>query len=628
MHSSRSEFFELSDDLLAIADHNGKLLDFNSKWQRVLGWSAVQLQKDFLDSKIFKADLEKFKSMLEDAKTTREESNCEFRIRHCDTSPRVLTCKAMLTPAGDAFFLVAQDRTTALATRQILETANRQIQGMFSSLIESVIVQNVAGRILQSNQAALNLFGVGPSEVIGWFSFDEKWEAAFENGRPVTIDSHPAMLAQKTGQAQTNCLLQIRRPSGERRWVSVSAIPLFEADNPKPNQVVITLHDMTDERESQRALANKEREVSSLMNRLPARVAYWDSNLKNVFSNNAVADVFGKAPADIVGLHAREVFGDEMYERNLPYAKKALEGVHQAFESSYLTSSGELRHVLASYIPNTQEGKTLGFYSVITDVSKLKNLEFERREFEAKFVAASKMSALGEMAAGIAHEINNPLAIINGRTDLLRSRMEKGQFDAERIQSDLNAISDTVERIAKTVRGLLAFSRNQDDDQMRSVPIHRIVVETIDLCREKIRNRGIQLHVEVDSEIQIDCRENQISQILMNLLNNACDAIENHKNPWIRIAADVENGSLALRVVDSGAGIPLEVVEKIMNPFFTTKEIGKGTGLGLSISKGLAESHGGQLSFDTAEPHTCFLLQVPLSGTKARASATRTQLTG
>lgn len=614
--------------MLAIVNDAGHLLDFNSKWETSLGWSDNQLHSESIYLKIFAADLEKFKSMLARSRSTHAEANCECRIRHQDASSRIVSYKATLTPSEDSFFLVAQDRTTALATREILDTANRQIEGMFSSLVESVIVQNVAGRVLQANHAALELFGVELSEIIGWHSFDAKWQATFENGRRVTIDSHPAMLAQKTGQAQTNCVLHITRPTGELRWVSVSAIPLFENDNPKPNQVVVTLHDITEEREAQMALAHKEREVSALMNRLPALVTYWDSSLKNVFSNNAAANSFGKTPTEILGVHAREILGEEIYAKDYPYAALALTGTPQTFESSHNLPSGDVLHFLASNIPNTQDGQTRGFYSVVTDVSKLKKLEFERRDLESKFIAASKMSALGEMAAGIAHEINNPLTIINGKAELLRTQIENGQIDPARFETDLAAISATVERIAKTIRGLLAFSRNADVDLMQPVSVWSVVEETVQLGRERIRMRGISLQVDIDPSIQIDCRQHQISQIIMNLLGNACDAIENDKGPWISIVAKVRNSLVELRVTDSGHGIAPEVADRIMNPFFTTKEIGRGTGLGLSISKGLAESHGGQLSLERNGPNTCFLLQLPLGATGYKNQPSRSRNVG
>jgi PAS domain S-box-containing protein len=484
---------------------------------------------------------------------------------------------------------------------------------MFSSLSEGVILQNVAGRVLRSNNAAMTLFGVELSEIIGWFSFDPKWHAEFENGRAVTIDSHPAMVAQKTGRAQTNCILQIRRPSGELRWVSVSVIPLFEVDSLKLIQVITILHDITEERESQRALIHKEREVSALMNRLPALVTYWDSNLKNVFSNSAAAASFGRTPFEMRGLHAREILGEEAYNRDFQYVAKTLAGLPQTFETSYAAPSGDIAFALASFIPNTQDGITRGFYSVITDVSQLKKLESDRRNLESKLIAASKLAALGEMAAGIAHEINNPLAIIKGKTDVLRDRMERDLFDPTRFELDLATIATTVERIAKIVRGLLAFSRNEPIDLMQMKSIAAIVTETVDLCREKIRMKGIELEIKVDSRIEFECRDHQISQILMNLINNACDAIETDKNPWLKITANVQNGQIELRVTDSGVTISPEVADKIMNPFFTTKEVGKGTGLGLSISRGLAESHGGCLSLDRSNSNTCFLLEIPLT---------------
>ncbi len=252
------------------------------------------------------------------------------------------------------------------------------------------------------------------------------------------------------------------------------------------------------------------------------------------------------------------------------------------------------------------------FLGVVVDVTESIEKESLIRQQQMSLVHTSKMAALGEMAGGIAHEINNPLAVISTKAQLLRGFLEKGNLNTELFLQGLNKIDQTIMRIAKIIRSLRSFSRESDQDPMESAHLDLIVAEALDLCQEKLKNYGIDMRIKDVPSLLIECRSTQISQILMNLVTNAFDAIEPLEDKWIEISAKVKGERVQIFVTDSGGGIPPEIAEKILDPFFTTKEVGKGTGLGLSISKGLAESHGGSLSYDPTSSHTRFVLDLPI----------------
>ena len=130
---------------------------------------------------------------------------------------------------------------------------------------------------------------------------------------------------------------------------------------------------------------------------------------------------------------------------------------------------------------------------------------------------------------------------------------------------------------------------------------------------------GVNLEYVAATDVDIDCRAGEIVQVLLNLLNNAYDAISESSEKWIKVELKKEPKSIAIWVTDSGGGIPTEVQKKIMQPFFTTKEVGKGTGLGLSISRGIIESHHGQLILDTSSANTCFIIKLPIKQTEEAA---------
>lgn len=237
---------------------------------------------------------------------------------------------------------------------------------------------------------------------------------------------------------------------------------------------------------------------------------------------------------------------------------------------------------------------------------------------QLKMINISKMSSLGEMAAGVAHEINNPLMITRGYLDKIQKTISTDLEKYSEISVPVEKALTGVMRVAKIVSGLRSFARNGNSDPMASVNLEKILSETLEMCFERFKHGEIALQATNQVSAKIFCRETQISQVFLNLLNNAFDAVaENEvKNKWVKLQVEedrIAGGKIIIRIIDCGNGIPEEVAKKVMEPFFTTKETGKGTGLGLSISVGIIEDHNGKLYLDTKHPNTCFVIELPSS---------------
>lgn len=260
-----------------------------------------------------------------------------------------------------------------------------------------------------------------------------------------------------------------------------------------------------------------------------------------------------------------------------------------------------------------QEKKLIGFLGIAEDLSEAKKLLETIEEQRAQMQESAKLSLLGEMAGGIAHEINTPLAIILAKSELITDRIKKQKIDLPAIVENLNKISSTAIRIGKIVRGLRDFSRNSTNDPMVSVQLSEVIDSTLELCREKTQHQGIDLIIEgFSSNTTCTGRSAELGQVFMNLISNSIDAIEKLPQKWIKIKFTTTDSFQKIYFIDSGNGIAKSVVEKMMNPFFTTKEVGKGTGLGLSISRGIIESYRGKLYYDPSSPNTCFIIELPL----------------
>jgi len=247
------------------------------------------------------------------------------------------------------------------------------------------------------------------------------------------------------------------------------------------------------------------------------------------------------------------------------------------------------------------------------DIAARERAERALDETRQLSITAAKMAALGEMSANLAHEINNPLAAILLRAERLEQLGRQGRLDAPATLRTAREIATTVERIRRIIDALRSFARQGEGDPLRPEPVISIVKDTIELCGQRFRMSAIELVVDpIADDLRVDCRPAQITQILVNLLSNAHDAVERTPHPWVHIAVEVQGQEpgedVRIVVTDSGPGIPPEIAGRIMEPFFTTKAIGRGTGLGLSVSRGIAETHGGRLELDTRSARTRFVL--------------------
>lgn len=248
-----------------------------------------------------------------------------------------------------------------------------------------------------------------------------------------------------------------------------------------------------------------------------------------------------------------------------------------------------------------------------------KQIEFEKiiEMQRTELVTSSKLVVLGEMAGGIAHEVNTPLATIKFAVELMKENLLDAIPDTEFVLKKLELVDRTLGRINTIIRNLRNFARDGSQDPMRRVNVREVLDDTLSLCRERFKKHNIEIRVVItdNTDFFINCRTVQISQVILNLLSNSFDAVENLEHKWVQINVGriiVEgHNKVEMAILDSGSGISDAVVKKMFDPFFTTKEIGKGTGMGLSISTGYIRNHGGELCYDSKSKNTCFKIKLP-----------------
>ncbi len=257
-----------------------------------------------------------------------------------------------------------------------------------------------------------------------------------------------------------------------------------------------------------------------------------------------------------------------------------------------------------------QDSKPIRMVGSHTDITKLK-------EVRERLSETAKLASLGEVAGGIAHEINNPLAIISSNASLIKILSKKGLNDhLDKHEKAVDTILATVKRISKIIDGMKLLVRDQATVGFKVHDFKNVIEEPISLCLENMKSKCIEPKIEIDQSDLVLINATQLSQIVLNLVGNAIDAVDGTEDPWIKVTSEVKGDVIRLYIIDSGSGIPKEILKRMFEPFYTTKEVGKGTGLGLSISKEIMEKHGGRLFYDEKHENTCFCIELPIQQTE------------
>jgi PAS domain S-box-containing protein len=471
-----------------------------------------------------------------------------------------------------------------------------------------VVMTDSAGRVIHANDNFLRLTGYSREELIGVDSGhlgadprDESlWAAVAREG---------IWRGEKRMQARSGAIL----------WVDLTVVAV-RADDGRIRSHLAIMHDITELKRQNGALIRSQRLFNSMLGQYPGMVFIKDGARRFLYVNQACCDFFGKPASELIGRTIPEISpagefamsdSDERVIRGgLPVqSQEILPGPPpRYFESHKFPIVGE-------------DGRLIGIGGVVVESTERVRALRELEEHRSRAIHSSKMATLGELAAGIAHEINNPLAVLLGNAErldglagraILASSPGVEPFEVRKVAEKLIQVC---ERITRIIQGLKGFARDGSRDPFVATSLSRVVGETLEFCSHRLKGRGVRFEVGAIPDVRIECRGVQISQVLLNLLNNGFDAVQDSPEAWVKVdaqvAAQVDGGRVELRVTDSGKGIPDPIAARIMEPFFTTKSPGQGTGLGLSIAQAIVREHRGELVLDRSGPHTRFVLSLP-----------------
>jgi PAS domain S-box-containing protein len=482
--------------------------------------------------------------------------------------------------------LLGRLSSVALRAEQERECArgDAQLRAVLEAVPNGLVVRSDHGTIV--NSAARELLAA-PDDVP-----DEIWLRELA-GRDVDPTDSPLVRAKRTGEPQSYTL-RVTRSDGVERIHEGRIAPV--ADEHGAIFATVTLfRDITEEHE-QRFIT--EQFLERLFDELPTPVAVVEPCTREIQSaNRAFLELIDLEVGDVVGARPPYPWWADQTAQ-VP----AREGASR-WDSLYRRADGSVVPVelTRSFVHSTS--------GEIAAVVVIANSLSERREFERRLIQSGKLASIGELAAGVAHEINNPLFAILGFVEFLLLDAEPGTKAHERLE----LIQGTALEIKEIVRALLDFARERSDER-GVISLTDVAAQTVELMRRTSAAKQVEI-VEryTDANVAVDGSANQLKQIFVNLISNAKAALkESGGTITVEVGRDAAGAWAEVR--DTGPGIRADVLDRVFEPFFTTRRDVGGTGLGLSVSLGIAQAHGGGLTVEsTPDEGAAFRLRLPLA---------------
>jgi len=355
-----------------------------------------------------------------------------------------------------------------------------------------------------------------------------------------------------------------------------------------------------------------------LLDSFPDMIHSIDDNGNIVYTNKTAEKLLGYQREELLGMNIREIYADKVLkEVEAGFSDLKERGDKNIPESWLKTKDGEEIPVeIRSFSIYDDEGHFLRTFSILRDIREIKALQ-------QSLVQAGKLAAIGELASGVAHDINNPLTVILLSNEMLMKEVSREEPEAgtplQRVQDyaeDIHRASKSIQKLADHLRN---FSRGVAEDSER-VDLHDTIADALFITGNKIKTANVTVENSVEKgEYFIDARPNQMEQVFVNLIGNACDAMSGLENRrlTISIAKGQHEGAdcWVCKLADTGKGIPKDLLGDVFQSFFTTKEKGKGTGLGLSISRGIISDHKGDIEVTSEiDVGTTFAIYLPCAG--------------
>jgi two-component system cell cycle sensor histidine kinase/response regulator CckA len=531
---------------------------------------------------------------------------------------RELVARMQLEGVRDRLGQTIVERDAALAQAvQALDSSEARYRAVLRSMSEGVVVHAADGAISFANPAAQSILGLSLEQMQGRHPVDPAWHLTDASGLPLAPHDIPSEITRCTGEPQRNTQLGVQRGEPfEHAWLSVSTDPIGEASEPKNEgrySVVATFTDVTAERNALEEAQLARDHLRDIAAALPGVVMEYlvrpDGSLSFRYVSEPAREYLGVAPADV--LRDSSVMLARVHPRDKQALLNGLSSASEShgvqFEFRISQDDGTDRHVRLRAGPPTRTAEGKLYRSVLLDVTEQRRLEETVRE-------AQRREAMGTLAAGMAHNFNNMLAVIVPSLDMVREQV------SPEIAAELEDARSAANAATELVRQLMQLVRRDAPGQRVPVEVGALVEEVSQLCRRTF-DASINIRFEAPRATHnVLARRAELQQAIVNLCINARDALDGRAGARLDLNVRSEGDSIIVEVTDNGSGMSVEVQRRLGEPFFSTKAPGRGTGLGLATAFGIVSELQGVLTCHSREGQgTRFEMRLPRCRSEAEA---------
>ena len=508
--------------------------------------------------------------------------------------------EGLMMEAQEARYYADRETVRATVVREEAEeqllVSQLRLEGIIESAMDAIITVDEEQRVVLFNRAAEQMFGCSDQEAIGQ-PIDRFMPTRFRDAHHHHVRGfgQAGVTSRKMGQLGTVLGL---RTNGEEFPIE-AAISHITVEGKKYYTVI--LRDITERKQAEHLLRQSEERYRRLIAVSPYAI-FVSRDDRIIFANDQAIKLFGAVKAgEILGKPPLDLFHADYHAVIRERIHELLEGRPHvpAIEGKIVRLDGMSIDVEVSAARFAdEEGPAI--LIMLRDISERKQLQEQLRKTE-------RIAELGTLASGMAHEIGTPMNVILGRAEYLMDRVTE-----EPIKKGLQTIIAQVERITKVMNQLLAFARRKTPERVLVV-LTDIVEDSLELFQERLAKSRVMLELKFEGDCpRVLADPDQMSQVFINLVMNAVHAMPD--GGTLRIGLTPEKQMVKLTVADTGHGIPSDVVKKIFEPFYTTKEFGQGTGLGLTVVKGIIEEHQGSIAVESEEGRgTTFTILFPIA---------------
>jgi PAS domain S-box-containing protein len=581
-------YWDSSPDAIYIHDLKGTFLRGNNAGEKLLGYPADEIEgRSFLELPILPPEyFPKAIQSLQLSAAGKPTGPDEFELIRKDGRHVFVEISAYPMTQGDKTEVIGIARD--VTERKKMEQELLRLSDAVRMSTDSIVITDLEGNIVDVNEATLRIQGVeSKADLIGLRMSDaiapEEQERALKDLAEVVDKGHV-----------TGVEYHILTRDGINVLVETSASVMRGKDG-EPIGIVAVTRDITERKRMEDALKQSEHNYRVLFESPIDGMFVVDAEtMKVVLANQTVARMFRfDSVENTIGVNPLELVHPDDRERVLGFFMDDMlgENIQKVHEFRAITKDGRELWVSGIGTKIEYEGRPANLSS-IRDITERKMMEEEKRRLEEQLLLAGRLAAVGELAAGVAHELNNPIAAIKGFAQFLTAREDLD----DTIRKDLDTIYRESQRAAKITQNLLSFARRHEPEK-HPISINDVIENILEMQDHLMKVNNIELEVELAPDLPKTMADfHQMQQVFMNIVNNAEQAmLETHGKSRLLIKTQRSGKMVQITFADNGPGISEENLKRIFDPFFTTKEVGKGTGLGLSICYGLVEAHGGRI---------------------------------